>query len=94
MLSLALVLYVIRRACLTIATHDSRYNILTLVLLDTWVHQLTQQYNVNVRLGMYVIRLTCATIATRIPANTLTLFCSIWAADPNTVTLYGYQMLM
>ena len=43
---------------------------------------------------MYVIRLTCVTIATRIPENTLTLRYSIWAADSNTVTLYGYQMLM
>ena len=43
---------------------------------------------------MYVIRLTCVTIATRILANTVTLCYSIWAADPNTVTLYGYHMLM
>ena len=43
---------------------------------------------------MYVIRLTCVTIATRIIVNTLTLCYSIWAAGPNTVTLYGYQMLM
>ena len=43
---------------------------------------------------MNVIRLTCVTIATRIPVNTLTFCYSLWAADPNTVTLYGYQMLM
>ena len=43
---------------------------------------------------MYVIRLTCVTIATRIPVDTLTLCYSISAADPNTVTLYGYHMLM
>ena len=43
---------------------------------------------------MYVIRLTCVTTATRIPVNTLTLSYSIWAADPNTVTLYAYQMRM
>ena len=43
---------------------------------------------------MYVIRLTCFTTATMIPANTLTLCYSIWAADPYTGTLHGYQMLM
>ena len=43
---------------------------------------------------MYVIRLTFVTIATRVSVNALTLCYSIWAADPNTVTLYGYQMLM
>ena len=43
---------------------------------------------------MYVIRLTCVTIATRILVYTLTLCYSICAADPNTVTRYGYQMLM
>ena len=58
------------------------------------MRQLTQQYNVNVSSGMYVIRLTCVAIPTMIPANTLTLCYSIWAAYPNTVTLYGYQMLM
>ena len=43
---------------------------------------------------MYAIRLTCVTIATRILVNTLALCYSMWAADPNTVTLYGYHMLM
>ena len=43
---------------------------------------------------MYVIRLSRVTIAPRIPVNTLTLCYSIWAADTNTVTLHGYQMLM
>ena len=43
---------------------------------------------------MYVIRLTCVTIATRILVITLTLCYSIWAADPNTLILYGYHMLM
>ena len=43
---------------------------------------------------MYVIRVTCVTIVARIPVNTLTLCCSIWAAYANTVTLYGYHMLM
>ena len=43
---------------------------------------------------MYVIRLTCVTKAARIIVNTLTLCYSVWAADPNTVTLNGYQMLM
>ena len=44
--------------------------------------------------GMYVIRLTCLTIGTRNPANTLTLCYEIWAADPNTVALFGYLVLM
>ena len=43
---------------------------------------------------MYVIRLTCVTMATRILVNTPTLCYSTWAADPNTVTLFGYHMLM
>ena len=43
---------------------------------------------------MYVVRLTCVTIATRIPVNTLTPCYSIWAAYLNTVTLYGYHMMM
>ena len=43
---------------------------------------------------MHVIHITCITIATRILLNTLTLCYSIWAVDLNTVTLYGYHMLI
>ena len=43
---------------------------------------------------MYVIRLTCVSIATKILVNAVRLCYSIWAADPNTVTIYGYHMLM
>ena len=42
---------------------------------------------------MHVVRLTCVTIATWSPTNTPILCYCIWAADPNTVKLYGYQML-
>ena len=42
---------------------------------------------------MYVVRLTCVTTATRILVNTVTLSYSIWAADANTVTLYGYYII-
>ena len=39
---------------------------------------------------MNVILLMCVTIAARIPVNTLTLFYSIWAAYPNTITPYRW----
>ena len=60
-------MYVVRRACLTIAT-----TIPTLNTVMRYMGAPTNNKNVNFRSGMYVIHLTCYDSYTWIPANTLT----------------------